>query len=46
MKNGYYVFVARPSIANCSFQEINAQVEALLRKLDSAKSREAGKAGK
>ncbi|MDD7662335.1 MAG: ribonuclease P protein component [Eubacteriales bacterium] len=43
MKNGYYVFVARPSIADSSFQEINAQVDTLLKKLDSARNREAGK---
>ena len=43
MKNGYYVFVARPSIASSSFQEINAQVDTLLKKLDSARNREAGK---
>ncbi|MDY3244188.1 MAG: ribonuclease P protein component [Candidatus Limiplasma sp.] len=46
MKNGYYVFVARPSIADCSFQELSAQVDALLRKLESAQHREAGRAGK
>ena len=43
MKNGYYVFVARPSIADSSFQEINAQIDTLLKKLDSARNREAGK---
>ena len=43
MKNGYYVFVARPSIASSSFQEINAQVDTLL---ESAQHREAGRAGK
>jgi len=34
MKKGYYVFVARPSIAQADFDQIKNQVHALLKKLD------------
>ncbi|MEG0863458.1 MAG: ribonuclease P protein component [Clostridia bacterium] len=37
MKNGLYVFVARPSAAECTFLELRAQVKALLKKLETAK---------
>ena len=34
MRNGLYVFVARPSAAEISFDQLNAQVRRLLRKVD------------
>lgn len=33
MRNGLYVFVARPEAANCTFQELNARVAYLLGKV-------------
>ena len=35
MRNGLYVFIARPSIAQQPFAEVQHQVQALLRKLSS-----------
>ena len=35
MRSGLYVFVARPSAAQCSFQELDARVKQLLRKVDA-----------
>ena len=35
MRSGLYVFVARPSAAECSFQELNASVHQLLKKADA-----------
>lgn len=35
MKKGYYVFVARPSIAGADFEQIKGQVHTLLKKLDA-----------
>ncbi len=35
MRNGLYVFVARPSIAERPFDDVQKQVQALLRKLDT-----------
>ena len=37
MRCGLYVFVARPSAADCSFQELNARVKQLLKKMDVLK---------
>ena len=37
MKNGLYVIVTRPSVAECPFAQLDAQVQALLRKLETAK---------
>lgn len=34
MRGGLYVFVARPAAAECSFDQLNAQVKKLLRKVD------------
>ena len=44
-RTGYYVFVARPSIASSSFQELNAQVDTLLEECWTRCS-ETGQAGK
>lgn len=35
MKSGLYVFVARPSAAECSYQELESRVKHLLRKLEA-----------
>ncbi|MBP3646420.1 MAG: ribonuclease P protein component [Clostridia bacterium] len=35
MRNGLYVFVARPAAAECSFDQLNAQVKKLLRKAEA-----------
>ncbi len=37
MKNGLYVFVARPSAAECSYEKLSASVLMLLEKLDALK---------
>ena len=37
MRSGLYVFVARPSAADCPFAELNARVRQLLRKADAWK---------
>ena len=37
MKNGLYVFVARPSAAECSYEKLNASVRSLVKKLDAVK---------
>lgn len=38
MKSGLYVFVARPSAAVCSFQELNSRVRYLLRKVEALRA--------
>jgi len=38
MKSGLYVFVARPSAAECSFQELNSRVRYLLRKVEALRA--------
>lgn len=38
MKSGLYVFVARPAAAECSFQELNAKVKYLLRKVEALRA--------
>ena len=35
MRNGLYVFVARPSIAECSFDQLASKVRYLLRKVET-----------
>ena len=35
MRNGLYVFVARPAAAECTFDQLNAQVKKLLRKAEA-----------
>ena len=35
MRSGLYVFVARPSAADCSFKQLNADVRSLLHKADA-----------
>ena len=35
MRGGLYVFVARPSAAECSFEELNARVNQLIRKVNA-----------
>ena len=35
MKSGLYVFVARPSAAECSYQELESRIKHLLRKLEA-----------
>lgn len=35
LKSGLYVFVARPSAAECSFQELESRVKYLLRKVEA-----------
>lgn len=42
MKNGLYVFVARPSAAGCSFDKLNTEVRMLFQKLDAIKQPVAG----
>lgn len=37
MRNGLYVFVARPSAAQCSFEQLNAAVQLLLRRAEALK---------
>ena len=37
LKNGLYVFVARPSAADCSFDKLNDGVQTLLKKLEAFK---------
>ena len=43
MRSGLYVFVARPVAAECSFQELNARVKQLLRKVDALQVPHEGK---
>ncbi len=43
MRNGLYVFVARPSAAECSFEQLNAQVKRLLRKVEALGAHAEGK---
>ena len=43
MRSGLYVFVARPSAAECSFQELNARVKQLVRKVDALQVPNQGK---
>lgn len=38
MKNGLYVFVMRPGVAQCTYAQLDAQVKALLKKLDASKN--------
>lgn len=38
MKSGLYVFVARPSAAECSFQELDSRVKYLLRKVEALRA--------
>lgn len=38
MKSGLYVFVARPSAAECSFQELESRVGYLLRKVEALRA--------
>lgn len=38
MKSGLYVFVARPTAAECSFQELNSRVKYLLRKVEALRA--------
>ena len=37
MKNGLYVFVMRPSAADCTYQQLEAQIRVLLKKLEMPK---------
>lgn len=43
MRNGLYVFVARPSAADCSFEKLNQSVRLLLKKLEAPVGKEAPK---
>ena len=43
MRSGLYVFVARPSAAECSFQELNLRVKQLVRKVDALQVPNQGK---
>ena len=38
MKNGYYVFIARPTVVNCTFGQLEAQVRSLLRRAEAPKT--------
>ena len=42
MRCGLYVFVARPSAAECSFQELNARVHQLIKKVDALQKPQEG----
>ncbi|MDD3336078.1 MAG: ribonuclease P protein component [Eubacteriales bacterium] len=37
MKNGLYVFVTRPCVVQSTYEQMDAQVKSLLRRLDSPK---------
>ena len=41
MKNGLYVIVTRPSVTACTFQQLEAQVQTLLQRLETAKPKPA-----
>ena len=43
MRSGLYVFVARPSAAECSFDQLNTKVRQLLRKVEALRSPNDGK---
>ncbi len=43
MRNGLYVFVARPSAAECSYAQLEGAVKHLLRKAEAFKAEEAGR---
>ena len=42
MRGGLYVFVARPSAAECSFQELDARVRQLVKKVDALQKPQEG----
>ena len=43
MRSGLYVFVARPSAAECSFDQLNTKVRQLVRKVEALRSPNDGK---
>lgn len=40
MKNGLYVFVARPSAAECTFEQLNRSVRMLMQRLEALHNQE------
>lgn len=43
MRNGLYVFVARPSAAECTYAQLEHAVKYLLRKAEALRPEEAGR---